>query len=168
MTEKTPTPWYKETWPWFIISLPLISVVAGIITYQLAATDPHSMVKDDYFKEGLAINQSIEKLQKAKTLNLSANITTDQSSQLITLKLTGNHSNIQSLQLIFSHPTQANLDQAVSLEKLGDNEFIAQIPNLPKAYWHVRISDDKNQWLLKSRWHYPESRSITINAKPNG
>ena len=33
-------PWYKQFWPWFIIALPLTSVVASFLTLWIAVTQP--------------------------------------------------------------------------------------------------------------------------------
>ena len=50
-------PWYQQAWPWFLISLPASAVIGGIITLMLAVNSPNALVVDDYYKEGLAINQ---------------------------------------------------------------------------------------------------------------
>ena len=31
------TPWYRQAWPWFLISLPATAVIAGSFTFYLAA-----------------------------------------------------------------------------------------------------------------------------------
>jgi hypothetical protein len=41
-----PTPWYRQFWPWFIIVLPASAVVAGLLTFWLAATNPDPVVID--------------------------------------------------------------------------------------------------------------------------
>ena len=56
-------PWYKQFWPWFVISLPASAVVAGIITVFIAFDNADSLVVDDYYKAGLAINDQVQ-LQK--------------------------------------------------------------------------------------------------------
>ncbi|WP_444994093.1 FixH family protein [Aliikangiella sp. IMCC44359] len=160
-------PWYQQKWPWLIISLPLLTVIAGIITYQIAANKPHSMVKDDYFKEGLAINQSITKLENARAIDLKATINIDKDAELMFIKLSTNNSvpvKATSIKVFFSHPTQAKLDQTILFEKLSSDEFVAAPPQLPQAYWHIRIMDEQENWLLKKRWHYPENNHLEIHA----
>jgi len=43
-------PWYRQFWPWFIIALPASVVVASIITYWLAVSQPVQLVvtADEY------------------------------------------------------------------------------------------------------------------------
>lgn len=48
VNEKTPSrPWYKEPWPWIIISIPLASVIMGFTTLYLAITNPDHLVVED-------------------------------------------------------------------------------------------------------------------------
>lgn len=158
-------PWYKQGWPWFVISFPLLTVVAGIATYFIAANQPHSMVQDDYFKKGMAINQSIGKLQLAKDKMLVASITTDKESKLITIDLKGEKIAAKRLNLFFSHPTQTAKDHSVTLDNLSGSEFIGELPELAQAYWHIRLADTDDNWHLKARWNYPESDQIKIDSQ---
>ena len=63
--------WYKQFWPWFLIIVPLTSMVLSFTMMNLAFTGEDSMVIDDYYKEGRAINLKIQKLQQAQNLNIS-------------------------------------------------------------------------------------------------
>ena len=60
MNENQP-PWYKQLWPWLLISLPASAVFGGIATFILAVNSPNALVADDYYKQGLAINQQTER-----------------------------------------------------------------------------------------------------------
>ncbi|MCF6226220.1 MAG: FixH family protein [Xanthomonadales bacterium] len=43
-------PWYKQFWPWFIMALPMIAVIASISTLVIAIKNPDYLVveKSDY------------------------------------------------------------------------------------------------------------------------
>lgn len=41
-----PRPWYREPWPWVLIAIPAITVVACAITLYLALTHPDTVVVD--------------------------------------------------------------------------------------------------------------------------
>jgi uncharacterized protein len=167
--EQEATAWYKQRWPWFIISFPLLTVVAGLVTYQIAVDKPHSLVKDDYFKQGLAINETLAKQNRAKELALTAHIKADKDSQLLSVKIASIDKEkklpgFEMLNISFSHPTQEKNDRQLALLQLTSNEYIAELPTLPQAHWHIKLSDKSDTWEIKSRWHYPKSQQIKINA----
>ena len=58
-------PWYREPWPWILMAGPFAVIVAGLFTAWMAVTRADPLVVDNYYKEGLAINQVIERDQAA-------------------------------------------------------------------------------------------------------
>jgi len=67
-------PWYRQRWPWFLIALPATAVVGGIITAVLAVRTFDGTVSADYYKQGLAINEEVERAKLARVLGLEAQI----------------------------------------------------------------------------------------------
>src|SRR5574340_668345 len=59
-------PWYREPWPWFLMSLPAVAVAAGLTTAWIAFKTADGLVVGDYYKEGLAINQTLERDDAAR------------------------------------------------------------------------------------------------------
>ncbi|MCF1439106.1 MAG: FixH family protein, partial [Shewanella sp.] len=49
-------PWYKQFWPWFLITLPLCAVIASLATMKIAVDNKDALVAEEYYKEGKAIN----------------------------------------------------------------------------------------------------------------
>ena len=92
-------PWYKQGWPWALIAIPFLTVIAGVVTYQIAANSPHQMVQDNYYKKGLAINSDLDLIDHAKQLNLSGELTIDTESKLISLKLSADASKLPANQM---------------------------------------------------------------------
>ncbi len=162
---KTPVkPGYKQLWPWLVFSIPLLTIVAGVITYFIAADQPHNLVKDDYFKEGLAVNRSLDKIKNASELGLKATLTQDIENQLLKLALDSLQPVEAQVVVTLSHPTQSKLDRVIKMESVSKNEFLGQLPELPAAYWYVSITDDQGEWEIKSRWHVSDSVSLNIDA----
>jgi hypothetical protein len=56
--QETSKPWYKQMWPWFLISGPAIAAIGCVITIYLAinlyADKP---VRDGVLKRGLKVEQ---------------------------------------------------------------------------------------------------------------
>lgn len=68
------TPWYRQAWPWFLISLPATAVIAGSFTFYLAARDWDGPVAKDYYKQGLAINEELSRSTRASDLGIRATV----------------------------------------------------------------------------------------------
>ena len=45
--EQAARPWYREPWPWIIIGLLGTVIVASLITFWIAASNPDGLVVDD-------------------------------------------------------------------------------------------------------------------------
>lgn len=64
-------PWYREPWPWIIMSGPAIVVVAGIATAVIAFRGFDGPTEAEYYKEGLAVNQELGRVRKGAELGVS-------------------------------------------------------------------------------------------------
>jgi hypothetical protein len=67
-------PWYRQAWPWFLISLPATAVVAGLVTFYLAARGWDGPVARDYYRQGLAINEELTRVERARALGVGATV----------------------------------------------------------------------------------------------
>jgi len=157
-------PWYKQGWPWALIAIPSLTVVAGVITLIIAHNTSDSLVTDDYYKKGLAINTNIEKVQKAKSFGMIANITLDKNSKLLVLNLTSNQALPNNLNLFLSHPTQKGKDISLVLSNLAGSEYVANLDLLEPGFWHISVEDEDKTWLLKGRWLYPDKTNLTLDT----
>mgnify|MGYP000916835605 FL=1 len=45
-------PWYREPWPWLLMSGPGLVVIAGVVTAWIAFSGADGLVADDYYKQG--------------------------------------------------------------------------------------------------------------------
>ena len=82
-------PWYRQFWPWFIIALPATAVVAGLITLYIATVNRDTLVKDDYYKEGLALNQDLARSRRAADLGITADLSYDPGTGDVVLTTAG-------------------------------------------------------------------------------
>jgi hypothetical protein len=158
------SPWYKQGWPWALIAIPLLTILACGVTIYIAFNSDDSLVNDNYYKEGLAINQSIERIEYAKNISLIAKIEIDKTAKLLHLNLQSSQTLPHRLFIKFSHPTLQTKDQSFELQSLTGGDFVAELNHLEEAYWHVSLEDGSKTWLLKSRWLYPNKPSISIDA----
>jgi len=58
MSEIQTKPWWKQLWPWLIISGPAIGAIGSAITIYLALTkDVDQVVREGVVKHGLKVEQ---------------------------------------------------------------------------------------------------------------
>ena len=158
------TPWYKQFWPWFLISLPLTAVIASFITLNFAITDTDGLVKDDYYKEGLAVNLDLARQKYAKELGVEAQVNFDHTGKL--LELTFNDAAIGKVDVInvdLIHPTRAHQDMSLQLHSNDGKFFTIELPEIVSpGYWWVRVSPTNNSWNIEGRIHLPEETILTV------
>jgi len=166
-TATSPPPWYKQFWPWFLITFPAIAVVAGIATMILAVNSDDGLVNDNYYKEGLAINQKLGKKQKARELSLEANANWDKLTQTITLRLTGKLSELPPrLTMQLAHPTRANNDQSVTLFLSPDKKsYTGRIDTVKQGNWIIILEPEQQNWRVNGRVTLPKQNQWYMNSK---
>ncbi len=155
-------PWYRQFWPWFIIALPGTAVVAGLITLYIASSGRDTLVKDDYYKDGLAINQDLEKAQRAATLGISAALAYDPATGDVTLTSTRVPVDVDRLNLLVVHPTLAEFDQSVSMSRAPDGRFGARLRLLGPAKWRIQLLPEAGDWRLEGRLAVPAQTQVDL------
>ncbi len=152
MSDQPPTdppPWYRQFWPWFLIGLPAIVVVACGVSIWLALSNPFDLVEDNYYKEGLAINQDLARVRKAEELGISASLffSGADANALITPENLG----AEVLQLRLHHPLDASQDFEIVLlqEQPGFYRAQGDMPHLDQR-WYLELLGDSNDyaWTL--------------------
>lgn len=166
LTNTDTKPWYKQFWPWFIIFFPFVSVVAGLTTVVIAVKKADDLVQDDYYKEGLAINQVLDRNLKAVEMGLSANIMLNRSSQQVRviIKRNGNTSLPDKLQLSMLHPTQAERDKIWVMHHEQAGVYSGKMSSLIAGSWHIVLEPIGKEWRLTGRIAVPRETSVTLKA----
>ena len=144
------TPWYKQFWPWFLISLPASVVVASIVTIILAISKPYAVVVDDYYKEGLAINRDLSRQQLAETLDIKAKLQFNDGAFRLQLKMPDSLK-ADKLLLRFTHPTLSNRDQQIMPTLVAPGVYQAGIKPLSKGFWNVTLLSTTSNWEIHER-----------------
>lgn len=153
LDEQQPAPWHRQFWPWFLLGLPAVVVVASLITVGIAVQHADDLVADDYYKEGLAINRQLEYQHRAEVLGLSAALELDAGQ--VRLSLTGG-SSPASVKLSLFHPMEANRDLSLKLQRTATGQYVAPIPIAVAGNWHWSIEPlSGERWELNGRLTAP-------------
>lgn len=145
-------PWYRHPWFWLIMALPAASVVAGISLVVIAVRNQDSVVRDDWYKEGKVINQDIARDTAATRLGMTAELQVDDVTGEITANLQGNGSATE-LVLLFSHPTRAEADQTLVLQRREDGRFHGLLARALEGRFHVELGN--REWRLLGEREFP-------------
>jgi len=148
-----PPPWYKQFWPWFLISLPAAVVVASMLTINIAIESDDGLVSKDYYKEGKAIHMDASARQKARDLGIMARIEFASDDGQIRVDIESSSLQaIGALQLALRHPTRADKDSLLDLKPVGPKAYGAQMPDLSSTHsWNVELSAKDAGWQLRGR-----------------
>jgi hypothetical protein len=158
-------PWYREPWPWFLISLPAAAVIAGLATAWLAVQSADGLVVGDYYKAGLAINQTLARDNAARDLALAATFAARDGH--LTVNLSGRLLiRPDPLLLTLAHPTHSGGDRHLRLQHIGDGDYRAALPALANGKWHAQLTDASASWRLAGVLHTPFDADATLAAAP--
>ena len=163
MITRTDTrPWYQQIWCWIVFGIPGLTVIAGTATVIIAFSDTDGLVSDDYYKDGLAINQSLGRSALAKHLNLQADVQIQDGQ--VTLALSAEPAIIfpKQLQLTLVHATRSNFDQAVTLvwDQERQQYVGTTLKDFAKGAWYALLETE--QWRIKKRLQPPFPSRFTI------
>lgn len=166
MTERpiaaeTVLPWYRQAWPWFLISLPATAIVAGIITLVLAVRSFDGLVADDYYKEGLGINKRIAAEQLAASMGLRGELRFTQGRVLLSLQAREGVALADSLRLTLVNPMQAGADRELLLRR-GVEGYEGELPLLDSGRWSLVLADPQTGWRLHGMARLPAQAPIIL------
>lgn len=158
-------PWYREPWPWLLMLGPAIVVVAGIVTLWLAVRSNDGLVADDYYKQGLAINQTLARSDVSRAMALAARLRLDRGQATVMVSAREGVVLPGRLSLTFSHPTRSGLDQTIVLSG-SSGQYVGPAPALASGRWQVVIEDADRTWMLSGAIRVPEEPEIELVANP--
>lgn len=159
-------PWYREPWPWLLMAGPAIVVVAGFLTLGFAVQSFDGLVADDYYKQGKAINMTMQRDARAQQLGYRATITLSNADHAVRLAFADRAPGAAELRLGLNHPTRGGLDRELVLARNGDGSYVAALPALEPARWKIVLDDRSREWRLTGEWPMNDA-PVTLGALPS-
>ncbi len=157
-------PWYRQFWPWVLIAIPALTVVAGFITLYLAIVSNDGVVEDDYYKAGLAINQSFARDRAAAARHIAGFVRVTPTGDGLELFLSGDHGDATPV-LKLLHATRANLDQQPELELIGGGQYRARLDGLAPGKWYVKLQGEDGSWEVEGVMVFPHDKSVRLTPQ---
>ena len=122
-------------------------IVAGVVTTWIAFATADSLVAEDYYKRGLAINKELRKEEAAQKLGISSQIFLE--GNRLRIKIEGDAPQALFVQLI--HATREGNDVRLRLARVGD-AYEAALPPLAPGHWRAIVEDPQGTWrIVKER-----------------
>ena len=137
-------PWYREPWPWLLMSGPAAVLLAGAATIWLAVASADGLVAEDYYRQGLAINKVLAREEAARRLGISGKVRLDPGKLTIVLK----GDNPAALFAHLAHATRAGHDLRLRLAPAGEGRYEAGLPPLPAGRWRIVVEDPRSSWRI--------------------
>jgi len=126
-------PWYRQFWPWFLILMPTVVVVAALSTLFIASRHADDLVVDEYYRDGLAINRQLEKQHRAERLGMAARLIF--SGETAVVLVSGPEEAVE-LDLLLSHPLESDRDFRLRLQRVAPGEYRGVLENPVAPRWH--------------------------------
>ncbi|MFA5678128.1 MAG: FixH family protein, partial [Pseudomonas sp.] len=118
------------------------AVVIGMGLLYVSLLNPDSMVRDNYYKEGRAINMHLGRDHLARELELQAQFSIDELTGDVALQLDGKLEQLpSSLLLEIMSPTHAERDRSVQLRQISANHYAGQMPSSIQGRHYIDLSD---------------------------
>lgn len=141
-------PAWREPLVWMVFGIPGLTIVAGLLTWWIAAQRADSNVADDYYKRGLAINRSLDRESHAQSRGLSADVSLHGAHDL-RVRLSGSGEMPASVTVLLVHPVRAEQDRRLTLDRQADGSYRTVSPLAGAGTWGLAI--ETPDWRLANR-----------------
>jgi hypothetical protein len=139
---------------------PVAVVVACLVTAWLAIRSDDGLVADDYYKQGLAINQTLSRGDAAERLGIEAALHLGDGRVRVLLRAAAVRG---TLTLRLLHPTRAGMDQSLDLSLVEPGVYEGRLRPLSPGRWHVVL--ENRDWRLTGDWILPAAGELTLGDR---
>ena len=131
----------------------------------LAGRSHDGLVADDYYKQGLAINRTLDRERNAAMLHVSGSLEFSADRRRVRLLLRQDGELPRALRLTFVHPTRAGLDQEIQLVRAAPGAFAGALRVPVSGRWLFTLEDEARSWRVSGAWHGADDRVL---IRPGG
>ncbi len=144
---------------------PGVVIVAGIITTVIAVQTSDGLVSDDYYKQGLSVNQRMQRDQHATQLGLHADVMRSGLNLRLLITTADSSALPQAITLRLAHPTVDGRDQIIQMKSEGQGFYGGALTAEVIGRWHVTLEDPAGHWRLQGDWKADSDEPLRLNAR---
>lgn len=153
--------WYRQRWPWLLIAGPLVVVVASLASAWIAVRSDDGLVAEDYYKQGLLINQKLAHMARATERTPGATISVE-AGGVVRVRLQSSSAAPSRLRLTLARPGELRHDHVVLLAPADGRDWVGAMPELAPGRWLVTLESDA--WRLPVTTVIGPFDAITLGA----
>jgi len=154
-------PWYKEPYVLMLIGVPLSSVIMGIFFISLAVNTKDTLVRDNYYKDGLAINQEMKWDKKSVELDIELSVLIEGNNASIAINKS-RQTPPTTLTLKLSHPTLKEKDRDAFLQHSQKGNYKGFINNLEDGRYYIMVESIEQQWRIRKSVHITQGSAFLL------
>lgn len=157
-----PVRWYRVSFVWLLIALPLTAVIASFITLGLAITSDDGLVEDDYYRRGMEINRDLARDKAAAAHGLESRVDLDSAHRELFVQLSARKSKAlpPTIEIKFLHATRAGLDRSLIVARQADGTYRSPLPEFAPGHWNVQLT--AQDWRLTGSLFMPGDRRLVM------
>ncbi len=145
---------------------PFTVVIAGFFTAYLAIVSNDGLVEDDYYKQGLSVNQRTARDHRAAELAFQAEVMPGTDGLQIRIFLqSGREATLpDELSFRLTHPTRSGRDQTVALHSVGSGFYAGRLSAPLVGRWHISLEDVLHEWRLLGDWDIEKQSTLQLRG----
>ncbi len=152
MTKSTViNPWYKEPWPWMILGLLGLGIVAGSSVAFIGLTNPPEMVTGEYERLGRGLTDTATRTGQARSLGLFGQVGLEGDKVVLQINAHDVEALPETLLIRFQHPATSGGDSSVVLAREAHGRYIGHLTVTPHDRARIIVTDLAQTWWLSGR-----------------
>ena len=158
MKREDTKPWYRQFWPWFIISLPAASVIGGLTTVWISLQTTDSLVIQSEDGVRKASDRRIAAQRFASQAGLAALVDINAATGVVSATLrSGDLDDLPAtLDFELSHPAFAERDVSIALNRAqpdpdGNPVWVGHLLAVPSGRFYAVLRSG-DTWRLTAEW----------------
>ncbi len=151
MNDNDSKPWYKEPWPFILISITGLGVVAGSTLAFIGLSNPPDLVRGEFEQLGRGLTDVGARTAQARELGLTGRLRVDGHDIRVEMSALDAGALPEQLLVQFEHPLVADRD-AIAMLTRGDNgDYTGSLGEVPHERSRIVIGDLPQTWWLAGR-----------------
>ena len=165
MNEYDAKPWYKEPWPFILISITGLGVVAGSTLAYIGLSNPPEIVSGDFEQLGRGLTDTNVRTAQARSLGLSGVLHISEREARLELSALDAAGLPETLLIQFQHPATSDQDRILVVQRRAAGVYSGSMDEAPHPRARIVVADLPQSWWLAGRLHGQPTAAVNLEPK---